>query len=57
MPHVYWPGLTVLLGFDPLCINGNDLTLPANPFGSLRPLPTFVSPLEQGFCFCPLALQ
>src|SRR4030043_1071136 len=57
MPHVHRPGLTVFLGFDPLCINGNDPTLPEYPFGSLRPLTTFACPLNQGFCFCPLTLQ
>ena len=57
MPHVHWPGLTVLLGFDPVCINGNDPTLPGNPSGSLRPLPTFACPLDQAFCFRLLALQ
>ena len=55
MSHVHWPGLTVLLGFDPIGINGKDL--PGNPFGFLQPLPTFTCPLDQGFCFCPLALQ
>src|SRR4030042_3677850 len=57
MPHVHWPGLTVLLGFNPVCINSNDPALTRSPFGSPWSLPTFTDSLAQGFCFQPLALQ